>query len=347
MKKKSQFKIWVSVVTIVLAGCTSGTKNENTSPVNSPVKVNIQKLETGSGRIVASYIGTIEESVSIPLSFLTTGTVDKVFVDEGQSVSKGQLLAVLNSADYKNVYQASRAKYEQAQDAYNRLESVYKSGSLPEIKFVEVKSNLEQARSMASISEKSLNDCKLYAPTSGVIGRRMIEPGVSAIPGNPVFELVKIEKVYVKIPVPEKEISAMQKGQDVKIRVAALGNIPFEGKITEIGVLSNPLSHTYMVKAEIKNQENLLKPGMVCETIVVNPELDNRMIIPLKAVQIESDGKKFVYVAIPGANKAAKKSVETGSLVSNGIVIKEGLSAGDLLIVDGYQKISNHSSIQY
>jgi RND family efflux transporter MFP subunit len=175
----------------------------------------------------------------------------------------------------------------------------------------------------------------------------MIEPGVSAIPGNPVFELVKIEKVYVKIPVPEKEISAMQKGQDVKIRVAALGNIPFEGKITEIGVLSNPLSHTYMVKAEIKNQENLLKPGMVCETIVVNPELDNRMIIPLKAVQIESDGKKFVYVAIPGANKAAKKSVETGSLVSNGIVIKEGLSAGDLLIVDGYQKISNHSSIQY
>jgi membrane fusion protein, multidrug efflux system len=345
MKRMKQFQIWMSIGTIVFAGCTFGPKNTLTS--SDEVRVKIQKLEAGSGSTASSYIGTIEESVSVPLSFLVTGTVDKVLAEEGQSVSKGQLLAVLNSENYQNAYQASVAKYNQAQDAYKRLEPVYKSGSLPEIKFVEIQTNLEQARSIASISEKNLKDCKLVAPTSGFIGRRSIEPGMSVIPGNAIFDLVKIDKVHVKIPVPEKEISALHKGQDVKIRVAALGNVSFDGKITEIGVLSNPLSHTYMVKADIKNQENQLKPGMVCETNIDIPEIENRLIIPLKALQSNENGEKFVYVADPGAKKALKKAVVPGVLVSNGIVIKSGLSAGDLVIVEGYQKISNHSSIQF
>jgi RND family efflux transporter MFP subunit len=342
-----QLEAWMIGATIILSGCSSHTQNASALSENVPVNVKVQKIETGTGSGASSYIGTIEESVSIPLSFLVPGTVNQVYFDEGQSVGKGQLLAALNSESYQNAYKVSEAKYNQALDAYNRLEPVYKKGSLPEVKFVEIQTGLEQAKSMASISEKDVKDCKLYAPTSGIIGRRMIEPGMSVIPGNAVFELVKIDKVFVKIPVPEKEISEMRKGQDVNIKVAALGSASFEGKITEIGVLSNPLSHTYTVKAEIKNQENQLKPGMVCETYVTNPLIESRLIVPLSAVQAAPNGEKFVFVADPGTKKASKKNVETGTLVSNGIVIKSGLVAGDLLVVEGYQKISEHTPIQY
>jgi multidrug resistance efflux pump len=97
------------------------------------------------------------------------------------------MLAVLNSESYQNAWQIALSKLKQAEDTYNRLEPVYQKGSLPEVKFVEIQTGLEQARSMAAISEKNVKDCKLYAPSSGTIGRRMIEPGMSIIPGNRYF----------------------------------------------------------------------------------------------------------------------------------------------------------------
>ncbi len=344
MKRIKQIGYCLLAGAISLTGCTSGEKKDIMPEAERAVKVKVQKLETASGSAAQSYIGTIEESVSVPLSFLIAGTVEKVLADEGQHVAKGQLLAVLNSESYQNAWQIALSKLKQAEDAYNRLEPVYQKGSLPEVKFVEIQTGLEQARSMAAISEKNVKDCKLYAPSSGTIGRRMIEPGMSIIPGNPVFQLVHIEKVNVKIPVPENEIAGIVKGLSAKIRVPALGNQEFDGKVTEVGVLSNPLSHTYMVKVELDNPEKLLKPGMVCNATIENPGLANRLVVPVAAVQSEANGQKYVYVAAQG--KALRKDVETGALVSNGIVIKSGLADGDLLIVEGYQKLNNHSVIQ-
>ena len=346
MKKMKQFGYWLSIGTIILAGCSSGTKNTDKADADQAIKVKVQQIGNSLESTEQSYIGTIGESVSVPLSFLITGTVEKVLVEEGQSVTKGQLLAVLNDESYRNMYQIALSKEQQAQDAFNRLEPVYKKGSLPEIKYVEIKTGLEQAHSMASISEKNLKDCNLYAPTSGMIGRRMIEPGMSIIPGNPVFHLVKIEKVKVSVPVPEKEISQIVKGQKAQIRVSAIGDHPFEGEITEIGVLSNILSHTYTVKIELNNPAKILKPGMVCNVKINNPAMTERIIIPLSAVQTDGKGDKYVFVTNPATNKVEKKPVEAGPLAGNGVVIRNGLSAEDLIITEGYQKIDESSTIQ-
>lgn len=339
-----QFFIGLPVAAILLAGCNTGAKNGQTAAANQAVKVKVQKVDTFSGNVKQSYIGTIEESVSVPLSFLVTGNIEKVLVEEGQSVSKGQLLAVLNSESYQNAYQISLSKARQAQDAFDRLDAVYKKGSLPEIKYVEIQTGLEQAHSMASISEKNLKDCRLYAPVSGMIGKRMVEPGMSIVPGNPVLQLVKIEKVKVGIPVPEKEITAIAKGQKAQVRVSAIGDQLYDGEVKGIGVLSNPLSHTYTVKVELNNPQGTLKPGMVCEATISNPSIASRIVAPLSAVQLRGNGEKYVFVANSG--KAEKRTVETGPLVSKGVVITKGLSAGDLLITEGYQKIGDNSAIE-
>lgn len=337
---------WFSIGVIVLSGCTSGTENKVLAEADQAVKVKVQKIEVNLVSAEQSYIGTIEESVSVPLSFLTAGTVEKVLVEEGQNVSEGQLLAVLNNESCQNMYQIALSKKEQAQDAFNRLEPMYKKGSLPEIKYVEVKTGLEEANSLVAISEKNLKDCKLYAPTGGMIGRKMIEPGMSIIPGSAVFQIVKIEKVKVKVPVPENEISGMAKGQKAKIRVSAIGDQLFEGKVIEIGVLSNMLSHTYAVKIELNNPKEILKPGMVCNVNISSPTMADRIIVPLSVVQTDGKGDKYVFVASPQTNKVIKKPVKVGPLTSNGVVIKEGLSDGDLIITEGYQKINENSTIQ-
>ncbi|MEN6452853.1 MAG: efflux RND transporter periplasmic adaptor subunit [Prolixibacteraceae bacterium] len=346
MKTSKSFMAFASVGALLLSGCTPRTNDRNTSETNQPVRVKVIEIGSGSRTSNPSYIGTIGESQSIPLSFLTSGTAEKVLVNEGQQVRKGQLLAVLNDENYRNAWQIASSKESQAQDAFNRLEPVYKKGSLPEVKYIEIKTALEQAKSMAAMSEKSLKDCKLYSPTNGMIGKKMIEPGMSIIPGNPSFQLVKIEKLKVSFPVPENEISSITRGQKASIRVSAIGDRLFEGEVNEIGVLSNLLSHTYTVKADLDNPGNLLKPGMVCAIQLSNPGLTDRIVIPLSAVQQSANGEKFVYTANGGTGKAEKKPVVAGPLTSSGIVITSGLTAGDLLITDGYQKISENSPIQ-
>ena len=331
---------------LFVAGCTTSVQKERNVYTDEAVKVRIQKLETSSGAAGQSYIGTIQESVSVPLSFLIIGTAEKVLVEEGQCVKKGQLLAVLNSESYRNAYQIALSKENQAEDAFKRLDLIYKNGSLPEIKLVEVQTGLEQARSLAAIAKRNLKDCNLYAPTDGVIGKRLIEPGMSIIPGNPVLKLVKIDKVKISIPVPEREISELKKGMKAQVRVSALGTRLFEGNVTEIGVLSNPFSHTYTVKIELDNPELMLKPGMVCEVAIDNPEVLRRIIIPISAIQVEGDNSKFVYVVNSVTGRAEKRAIVTGALAGNGLVVEEGLSEGDLLITEGVQKIRNNSLIQ-
>lgn len=344
MIRMKQFGWGLSVSIIILGGCSSATKDTNSTSAGQPVKVKVREIGSNPETTVQTYIGSVEESQSVPLSFLISGTVEKVLTDEGQHVRKGQLLAILNDENYRNTWQIASSKENQAQDAFDRQEPVYKKGSLPEVKYIEIKTGLEQARSMASMAEKNLKDCKLYAPTDGMIGKKTIEPGMSIIPGNPVFQLVRIEKVKVRFPVPENEIAAIAKGQKTSIRVSAIGDRQFEGQVDEIGVLSNPLSHTYMVKVTLENPDYLLKPGMVCKVQLSNPELTSRIVIPMSAVQIDAKGEKYVYTV--NKDRARKKTVVAGPLTGNGIVINSGLVNGDWLITDGYQKINENSTIQ-
>src|SRR5512133_1971947 len=180
--------VYLILLIIIL---TSGCKNisemdEKPEPV---IPVKIYTVRSQPTIEMQNYIGTVEETQSIPLSFLTAGTIENVLADEGDIVHKGQLLAVLNSVSYQNAAQAAIAKEKQADDAYKRLSKVYKNGSLPEVKMIEIETGLEPARSASRIAVKNLEDCKLYSPVSGVIGRRSVEPGMNVVPGSPVFTI--------------------------------------------------------------------------------------------------------------------------------------------------------------
>ncbi len=155
--------------------------------------------------------------------------LNRYMADEGTHVKKGQLLASLNSDNYRNALQLTAAKEKQAKDAYDRLSEVYKNGSLPEVKMVEMETGLEQANAAAQIATKNLADCKLYSPANGIIGKRSIEPGMNVIPGITVLTIVKIDKVFIRVSIPENEIVSTNVGQQALIRVPALKDHDFPG----------------------------------------------------------------------------------------------------------------------
>lgn len=292
-----------------------------------------------------NYVGTVEESTAVSLSFSLTGMVEEVYVSEGQQVKKGQLLAKLNTASVENAHKIALAKLQQAQDAYDRLVKVHQGGSLPDIKFVEVETGLQQAKSMEQIARKNVEDCKLYAPRSGIIAERKIEVGANVLPSIPAFKLVSVEKVLVKIPIPENEISMVSTGQKAVVEVPALNNAVFNGKIEMKGVVANSISHTYEVKISIDNPQSQLLPGMVCKVFLTEEKESAKIVVPNGVVQISPDGRHFVWLA--KGDTAQRHFIETAGLSGNGVVVSNSLSENDLIIVEGFHKISEGMKISY
>lgn len=325
---------------LVLSGCLSKqekTQKETIIPVSVMTATKIVPLDE------KSYVGTVEGEASSSISFQVMGNVEQVLVDEGRRVREGQLLAVLDKRTIESSYQASAASLRQAEDAYARMKVLHENNSLPDIKWVEIESKLEQARSMERISRKNLEDINLYAPYSGVIGKRMVEPGENVQPGQPVFSLLKIAVVNVKIAVPENEIAALD-DQEAVVRVAALDGACFKGKITEKGVIANPVSHTYDAKIRLENPEGKLLPGMVCAVSLAGEELSSAIAVPNNAVMVSEEGDRYVWKIINGRAKAV--SIRVGDLTKRGVLVLDGIQEGDIIVIGGYQKISEGMKVR-
>ncbi len=333
----------LSAIVIILFGCKQ--KQDNVKQDVTTIKVKAQTVQTFNGLSDLRYSGTVEASQTIPLTFQSTGTVERVLVQEGDAVRKGQLLATVDKADNQSIYNSSQAMYEQAKDAYDRLKQVYDNGSLSEVKWVEMETNLKKAQSQLEVSKSSLDKCNLYAPASGVIGKRNIEPGQSAISSFAPLELVKIETVLVKISVPENEIGKIKKGMTAAFTISALDNKQYEGTITNVGVVADQFSRTYEVKITVKNPELEIKPGMVCD-VVLNTSAEKTMVlVPYNSVSKDTDGNLFVFVVSPDKKTVKKQVVKVGGYQTNGLEIISGLAAGQTIVIEGKEKLFDNSLI--
>ena len=165
------------------------------------------------------------------------------------------------------------------------MKELYEKGSLPEIKWIETQSKLQQAQSMEEIARKNLEDCNLYAPFNGVIAEKTAESGQNTMPGMPVVKLVAVNQLKVKVAVPETEIASISLSQPAQIEVPALNGQTFQGTVIEKGIVANPLSRSYDVKIRINETDKELMPGMVTEVSLTNTEENSQFILPAHLVQ--------------------------------------------------------------
>ena len=156
----------VAVCLSLLASC--GKKESKQEAVEA---VNVKEMTVGESVTPAmddnyGYSGTVEEVSGASLSFTTGGTIMQLRVKVGDRVSRSQLIASVDPTQVSHSYEMAHATKMQAEDAYRRMKQLHDKGSLPEIKWVEAQSQLQQAVSAESIAKKSLADCNLYAPFS-------------------------------------------------------------------------------------------------------------------------------------------------------------------------------------
>lgn len=325
---------------LALAGCQ--VKEEKTGGP-SPVRVKVMKVALSEQKTSGRFSGTVEEAAGTPLSFSVMGTVNAVSFRLGDRVEKGQLLASLDATSVRSSYDAAKAALVQAEDAYRRMKELHGKGSLPEIKWVEVQSKLQQARSMEEMARKNLKDCKLYAPFSGVIADKSVEVGQNVIPGMAVGKLLGVSRLKVKISMPESEIASVSLHQKAEIVVPALGSRRFSGMVSEKGIMADPFSRSYEVKIDVADAGGDLMPGMVTEVRLAGADGGTAVIVPARIVQLDEKNRSFVWIDNNGV--AEKRVISCGDFAGDGVVITSGLKVEDRIIVEGQQKVCNGTKI--
>ncbi len=327
---------------LVLTGCRS---NEDKPEALSPVKVKTMTVQSGTYATPKQYSGTVEEENGTSLSFATAGTIQAVHVRLGQQVRAGQLVATLDPASMQNSHLAAQAVLAQAEDAYRRMKELHDKGSLPDMKWVEVQSKLNQARSMEQIAKRKLDDCKLCAPFSGIIAEKNMEAGENVAPGMPVARLVTASALTVRISVPETEMSSVMTGQKAEVTITALGGESFTARVIEKGVVASPLSRTYEVKLKLEKPAKAIMPGMVAEVSLQPHKADSRplCVIPAHIVQIDEHNRSFVWSVREG--KAHKRVIVCDEYMADGVIVSSGLAANDSIIVEGQQKVCEGTEV--
>ena len=220
-----------------------------------------------------------------------------------------------------------------------RVEMMHKEQSISDIKYVEVQTKLDQARSMYAAAKKRLTDTRLIAPVDGVIGRRSIEVGENY--GMLLSAFTILDMSEVKVPIPEREISKVHRGDEACIRVLALGDsVVYRAKVDDISVVGDALTHSYEVYLRVKNRDGRLMQGMVCNVQLWprSAQGQNGIVLPVDAVKVNTGDDHYVWVVRHG--RAYRQKVSVGMYSKNGVVVYSGIKDGDHVIVEGQSKVS-------
>lgn len=336
--------IFALLAVVALYSCTE----KKTSGVKAPTRVITEVVSATTGESGQTYVGIVEEREATAVSFTSMGVVKRVTVSEGQAVSRGQLIAELDDTQALNLLRGAEAQMTQANDALERYQMLHDNGSLPEVQWVEIQSKVAQAQSQLEVARKNLADCRLVAPVSGIVGQKAVKAGETALPSQAVVTILDISTVKVKVAVPETEVSSISAHTASVIGVDAVGR-SYEGGKVEKGVVADALTHTYDVRIHVPNSERKLLPGMVANVrfVQTDPQRDGRQpTIPVTAVQRMTDGTLFVWT-VGTDSTAHRTSLRVGQTQGNRIAVVSGLHAGQHIVAEGYQKLSEGTKVIY
>lgn len=312
------------------------------SAVQEPAVRVLPVAESSQTVSSSRYIGSLRPTRMVTVTSSNPGTLKSFNLRVGDRLTEGQVICELESSAVKSAYEMASATLKQAEDGYERLSKAYGSGSVPEIKMVEMETNLAKARASYEAASQALEQCSIKAPFTGVVEEVYINGGNEVSFASPIVKMVDTESLEISIPVPENEISHLRPGETASVEVPALGR-EFKARLLSKGVLASPLSHSYECLFVPVSHVPGLMPGMACR-LTLDSSITEAMVIPSTAVLTDKGGR-YVWT-VNRDNIVEKTYVEISGYSGKGVVVAGGLPEGLRVIVEGSRKVSGGMKVK-
>ncbi|WP_010249270.1 efflux RND transporter periplasmic adaptor subunit [Myroides injenensis] len=347
-------KIITSLVLIVLIGGTVFILTNNKSKNDKETAIVSQKSTSVSVRAEKAVIKKIDASYKangnfvpeneVTLSAETPGRVIKLLVDEGSKVTKGQTLAIINPDQINVQLQNAEAALATATADAARFESAYKTGGVTQQQLDQVRLMLKNAEANVKSARLTANDANIKAPINGIINKKYIEQGAFVGPGAPLFDLVNVSKLKLRVNVDESHVANLAEGDIIKVKASVLPNDSFSGKITFIAPKADAALN-YPVDLLIENNQNSkLRAGMY-GSAYFNSENDQDtpvLIVPRNAF-VGSVSSNLIYII--ENDVAIAKNVVSGRNFGDFVEILDGLKEGDTVITSGQINLTDNTPV--
>lgn len=282
--------------------------------------------------------GTVRPYEEIDLAAKSPGIVKWVGPQEGDWISKGEKLLELNMESAATRVAEARARYNQAEKDYDRMKKLAEEGIVSRRQFDGAATALETSRAALEAVEVSLDEGTLTSPISGILNWLAIDEGEYINPGQTVMKIVNINTVKVELPVPEKDILYVKKGQpvDIELENTTGETREFPGVIDFVSMTAEASTRTYTVKVVVKNPDRILRPGMIVRAHLVRRDVQDAITVPFFSIIDREDGKA-VFVVENGV--ARVRPIEYGTFQQGIVEIRSGLDIGEQLIIVGQRTL--------
>ncbi|QNJ97729.1 membrane fusion protein, multidrug efflux system [Constantimarinum furrinae] len=293
--------------------------------------------------------GNVETNQNILIYPEYQGLLTKVYVKEGDRVSKGQVLARIDDGGLSNQLAQLETQYQLAKTTYERQQRLWDQKIGSEIQYLQAKSNMEASQSAVNQMRAQLGRTTVRAPFSGEIDEVITEQGQVVAPGSQaLMRIVNLSDMYVKASIPENYLGSITQGTKVKVSFPAL-NTSIDGKVKSVGNYINPNNRTFDIEIDIPNKDKMIKPNLVAKLEINDYSEDDAKLIPANVIQENSKGEKFVFLISEVENDEAmvtKRQVETGKKYEGQIEVLSGLEDGETIVKEGALTLKDGSKVK-
>jgi RND family efflux transporter MFP subunit len=279
------------------------------------------------------------------------GTLQRVYVKEGDKVTKGQLLATIDDGGMGSQLSRLKTQAELARTTFERRKRLWDQQIGSEIEYLGAKTEYEAAQQAVNQTQSQLGKSNLRAPFSGIIDNVIKDQGtvVSPGPGSEVFRIVNLSDMYIEVDVPETYLGDITKGKQAMVYFPVLRD-SIVSKIRETGNFINPANRTFSAEISVPNKNGAIKPNLTAKVNLNDYTSENALLIPSGIISENAEGEQYVYIAenLNDDNEAvAKRVIITTGKGQNGYVeVLTGLQSGDQVIKEGARSVKDGQKVK-
>jgi membrane fusion protein (multidrug efflux system) len=306
-----------------------------------PVEVARVSRRDMTDHILAST--TLEALRQVEIFAKTSGIVKILHVEEGDAVSSGDTLVILDDREARLNLRRSEIAYREAQNALNRSREMHAKSLISQQEFETAQLAYEGAKTNLDEAELQLEYTRVTAPIDGTITARMVELGSTVTQGTVLFHLADFTPLRARIYIPEREIRRLKVGQNVLLEIDSEPGRAFSAEIELISSVIDPSSGTFKVTVTVKASSGHLRPGMFASAKIVVDTHEDVLAVPIQAILYEGDNR-YLYVVREGA--AQRVDVETRFTESGFVELSGAIEEGELVVITGQNNLASGSAVE-
>ena len=298
-------------------------------------RVEVAIIQPSEAKLALSLPGEVEAWRDAKLAAPLGGFVEKVHVESGDEVKKGQPLALIDTATHLARRNQMKVELDTAKRELKRAEKL--GDALPGAQLDAAQSRVDAARAAYRTAEVQVARSVISAPFAGTVAMVDIEEGEVAAPGVPLIRVVKLDPVKVTASLSDRDVLAIHVGQSATVSTDARG-VLLTGKVSHVHPAADLKTRSFIAEIEVDNKEHQLLPGMIAQVRVASDVAEAQMVIPQDWL-VTKPTEIGVFLSADG--HARWRPVKVGSVVRDQVVILEGLAPGDELVITGHRELAD------